>query len=137
MIVSLIYTDVPTVSNLTVETVGTNAVISWEYDDGGIPVQGFNLTAQEGDTTIDFFIGSDMFVPDTTVQFPVALSLLKPSTVYVVTVSGRNLLGQSEKVSFSYTTEGMVCCCRLLFVVENPLWKNNVIAIVCGDIVCD
>ncbi len=70
-------------------------------------------------------------MPDTTVQFTVPLSLLKPSTVYVVTLSGRNLLGQSEEVLFSYTTEGMVCCC-LLSVVVCLLFVCFVVEIHCG-----
>ncbi len=115
---------VPNIANLTVERVD-NAMVVWEYDNGGIPVQYFKIQfTEEGQLRLSSVVGPDQFEPGMmTAQVRIPESDLDPSTKYNVTVSGRNLLGQSNKLSVTYTT-GIVafvvvpclftgCCCQL------------------------
>ncbi len=116
---------VPNITNLTVERVDSSATVVWEYDNGGIPVQYFKIQfTEEGQPPLSSVVARDQFEPSMmTAQVSIPESDLDPGTTYNVTVSGRNLLGQSNKLSVTYTT-GIVafvvvpclfvgCCCQL------------------------
>lgn len=80
-------------------------MVTWDFDDGGLPVTVFNVAFTEEGMVNPTFSTNVMDFGEDSAQLTVdEEDELQARTNYTVTVTGENNLGVSEEASFFYTT---------------------------------